>query len=210
MNASRIRRFVTTFVILVSAASGAAQRGQDTAADLDRLAAALELRPGSVVAEMGAGDGALTIAVAGVVGSGGRVFSNELNPTLLAALGPAAREAGLENVTPIPGRTDGTNLPDACCDAIFMRDVYHHFTEPAAMNASLLRSLRPGGRLAVLDFGPPPGGESDDPAGRARDGHHGVTAPTIERELKAAGFEILSTGSYGFRNFMVIARRPAG
>ena len=64
--------------------------------------------------------------------------------------------AGLKNVTVVDGTAGRTNLPEQCCDAIFMRDVYHHFTDPAAMNASVLASLKPGGMLGVLDFGPPP------------------------------------------------------
>jgi predicted methyltransferase len=90
-----------------------------------------------------------------------------------------------------------------------MRSVYHHFADPAAMNASLLKSLKPGGRLAVQDFGPPPGAESPTPAGRSEDGHHGVTAPTIKRELEAAGFEIVSAAEFGLRGVLVVARRPA-
>src|SRR5947199_248260 len=67
---------------------------------------------------------------------------------------------------------------------------------------------RPDRRLAVMDFGPPPGAESDTPAGRSKDGHHGITPPTLERELKAAGFEIVSSTEIERRVFMVVARRP--
>jgi hypothetical protein len=62
----------------------------------------------------------------------------------------------------------------------------------------------------VLDFGPPPGTESSDPAARGIDGQHGVTPATLERELKAAGFELVSTTTFGFRGFLIVARRPAG
>ncbi len=89
-----------------------------------------------------------------------------------------------------------------------MRDVYHHFTDPAAMNASVLASLKPGGMLGVLDFGPPPGSESADPARRGEDGQHGITPATLERELKAAGLEVLSTSPFGFRGFLIVGRRP--
>jgi predicted methyltransferase len=202
------RRFVTTSVtIAVAGALLAAAGPQGADADRDRVVAALGLRRGSVVAEIGAGDGALTIAIARVVGPEGRVFSNELNPKRLADVGLAARNAGLANVTTIQGDITGANLPEQCCEAIFMRDAYHHFTDPASMNASLLRSLKPGGLLAVLDFGPPPGAESESPGGRSADGHHGITAATLERELTTAGFEIVSTSPYGFRNFVVVARR---
>ena len=120
----------------------------------------------------------------------------------------AAAAAGLKNVTVVEGTAAQTKLPEQCCDAIFMRDVYHHFSEPPAMNASVLASLRPGGVLGVLDFGPPPGSESPDPAARGIDGQHGITPATLERELKAADFEAVSTTPIAFRSFLTVGRRP--
>jgi ubiquinone/menaquinone biosynthesis C-methylase UbiE len=213
MKNTHLRRFVTPLVIVLAAAAAStvsAQSPKQNTADVERVIQALDIRPGSFVGEVGAGDGALTVAIAGAVGEAGRVFTNELNADRVAAIGSAVEKAGLKQVTIVRAETTSTGFPDQCCDGIFMRDVYHHFTNPAAMNASLMKSLRPGGRLAVLDFGPPPGAESADPAGRGEDGHHGITAPTLERELKAAGFEVLSTTPYGFRAIIVVARRPVG
>ena len=201
--------FVTPFILtLLTSTLLFGQNAQQNAADAERVIKALEIRAGSVVGEIGAGDGALTLAVAKAVGATGRVFSNEFNKDRLADIGRAADAAGLGNVATIEGRETTTNLPDQCCDAIFMRNVYHHFGDPGAMNASLFKSLKPGGSLAVQDFGPPPGAESATPAGRSQDGHHGVTPATVERELKAAGFDILSSSEWPLRAFMVVARRP--
>jgi ubiquinone/menaquinone biosynthesis C-methylase UbiE len=210
MSTRRTCIFVTPLV-LVSLATGllVAQSAQENAADAERLIKALDVHAGSVVGEIGAGDGALTIAMAQAVGDSGRVFSNEFNKGRLSAIGKAAESAGLKNVTTVEGREAETNFAERCCDAIFMRSVYHHFADPAAMNASLFKSLKPGGRLAVQDFGPPPGAESPTPAGRAEDGHHGVTAPTVQRELEVAGFEIVSATQFGLRGILVVARRPA-
>ena len=180
---------------------------QDTA-EVARLIKALDLRPGSVVGEIGAGDGELTLSVARIVGEAGRVFSNELNEAKLAALRVKMAEARAGNVTVVAGRENATNLPDQCCDGIYMRDVYHHFSDPAAMNASIMGALRPAGRLVILEFGPPPGSESADVRRRGEDGQHGITPATLERELKAAGFTIESTEQYGFRSSITVARRP--
>ena len=88
------------------------------------------------------------------------MFSTELSKASLEKIDAGVAAAGLKNVTVVDGTPVRTNLPEQCCDAIFMRDVYHHFTEPLAMNASVLASLKPGGVLGVLDFGPPPGAET--------------------------------------------------
>jgi ubiquinone/menaquinone biosynthesis C-methylase UbiE len=183
-----------------------AQSPAEDAADAAWLARALDIHEGSTVGEIGAGGGELTIALAKVVGPSGRILSNDLNTDRVKAIGAAAKNAGLDNVVPVDGRAMETNFPDGCCDAIFMRAVYHHFDDPAAMNASLLRSLKPGGRLAVQDFAPPPGAENP-PGHRGEDKHHGVTAATVERELKAAGLEIVSSATESER-VRVVARRP--
>lgn len=199
------RAFVVLLATAVTCATVAGST-QQNAADTERLVRALGVRTGSVVGEVGAGSGELTLAMAEAVGPTGRVFSNELNKDRAAGIERAAEKAGLKHVTVVEGRPAETNFPDQCCDAIFMRNVYHHFGDPAAMNASLLQSLKPGGRIAVIDFTPPPGGEAP-PGGRGEDNHHGITGPTLERELKAAGFEIMSSETTD-RTLFVVARRP--
>ena len=203
------RLFVPLFVLAILTPVAARDQSADAiAADAARLVQALNIRAGSVVAELGAGDGALTVAIARIVGEQGRVYSTELSKASLVKIEAAAAAAGLKNVTVVEGTAAQTKLPEQCCDAIFMRDVYHHFSEPPAMNASVLASLRPGGVLGVLDFGPPPGSESPDPAARGIDGQHGITPATLERELKAADFEAVSTTPIAFRSFLTVGRRP--
>jgi predicted methyltransferase len=180
---------------------------QDEAADPQRVIGALGLRPGSVLAEIGAGDGGLTLPLARHVGAEGRVFTTELGDARLAALRAAIAAARLPQVQVVDAHPERTNLADACCDAIVMRDVYHHFADPAVMNASLFASLKPGGRLAVLDFGPS-ASESDSAAGRARDGQHGVGRESVARELRAAGFTAVSSEPIAGRRFIVVAHRP--
>ena len=208
MTSPDFRRFVTPFVLAIATTLGLGSRAADqNASDSDRIIKALDLRAGSIVAEIGAGDGELTVSIARIVGEAGRVFSNELNDGKVQALRLKAQNSGLTNVTVVAGRVTETSLPDQCCDGIFMRDVYHHFSDPAAMNASIMRALRPGGRLVILEFGPPPGAEHSEAAHRGDDGHHGITPATLERELEAARFEILSTEEYGFRSSITVAKR---
>ncbi|HEY8549640.1 MAG TPA: methyltransferase domain-containing protein [Vicinamibacterales bacterium] len=194
-------------LVLALAATASAQ---NDAADAKLLIERLGIRQGTTVAEIGAGDGALTLAIARHVGPSGRVLTTELGESALARLRAAVEQANAANVTVVEARADAVNLPDACCDAIFMRSVYHHFADPAAVNRTLLAALRPGGRLAVLDFAPP-GEESSDPSQRDENSTHGVTAETVEAELRAAGFETVSSEARSGhrRGFIVVVRKPS-
>ena len=98
----------------------------------------------------------------------------------------------LKNVSDLEGAVAATNLPPDCCDAIFMRDVYHHVTSVEAFNKSVLASLKPGGRLAIIDFVPRPGSKlpAAVPANR---GGHGIPISVVIDELKAAGFTHVRT-----------------
>lgn len=190
-------------------AGGAAAQAQQDAADSARLIDALEVRPGMRVAEIGAGAGALTVAMAQAVGASGHVFSNEIDRDRHAAIRAAITQAGLTNVTIVESGANDANLPEGCCDALFMRNVYHHFDDPAAMTASLFRAMRPGARIAVIDFPPRSGQEAAAAADRDQGNAHGVTTASIERELRAAGFELVATEQQrGDRWFMVVARKP--
>ncbi|MGH9174119.1 MAG: class I SAM-dependent methyltransferase [Vicinamibacterales bacterium] len=179
---------------------------QDNAADTKTLIDVLQLQPGSVVAEIGAGSGELTIALARHVGPDGRIYSSELGPTRVQRLRAAVAKGAVPNVEVVEGHESRANLPDACCDAVFMRNVYHHFGDPAAMHASFLSALKPGGRIAVIDFSPP---SATAPAGkRGEDGSHGVSDHTVASELEAAGFEVISSDERGNRWFIVVAAKP--
>ena len=135
--------------VLVVAVLILAGRGGET--EVDRLARLLDIQPGDTVADVGAGTGWLSIEVAAVVGDAGQVFATELSPQRRDDIRQAVAVAGLDNVTVVAAGERETNLPPACCEAIFLRRVYHHLTAPAAYNASLYGSLKPGGRLAIIE-----------------------------------------------------------
>lgn len=174
--------------------------------DVDWLTKALKLKKGSVVADVGAGSGDQSIAIARYVGPEGTVYSTELGAGSVRRLRSAIERAGVDNVTVVEGQTKQTNLPGECCDAIYMRRVYHHITDPPAFNQSLLQSLKPGGRLAVIDF-EPNGGEAP-PGRRASGGSHGVTLETVVKELREAGFNIIKSQKGNGRNIYVVAEKP--
>ena len=185
-----------------------------TDGDLYRMAGLLQVEPGMTVAEIGAGKGRATVFMANQVGSSGKVFSTEIDEDRLEDIRQTAAEAAVQNVTALLGTARETNLPAACCDAIFIVKVYHHFTEPAAINRSLFESLKPGGRLAVIDF--PPSfwvlwlGHPDGvPRNR---GGHGMPREILIEELQQAGFvieqDIADWWTWPQRRICVIARKP--
>ncbi len=153
-----------------------------------QLANLLALQPGMTIAEIGAGHGEMTMEMARRVGPKGTVYSTEIDPGRLTEIRRAVERARLGNVKVVRGDAHGTNLPDGCCQAIFMREVYHHFTDPAGMDASLYRALQPGGLLAIIDFRPRGG---TPPAGVPADrGGHGVPIDVLIREMHDAGLEL--------------------
>ncbi len=179
------------FLGLLAALAAAAWLSQErrTEQEAARIAEVMALRPGMVVADVGAGKGRFSVTLAQRVGRAGRVYSTEISPGLLQDIRKAAARAGLGNVTVLEGAERETNLPPACCDAILLRTVYHHLTRPEAINASLLRALRPGGLLVVIDFAPRRWLSwiaRDVPKNR---NGHGIPLPTLIQELTRAGFQ---------------------
>ena len=172
-----------------------------------RIFDALALRSGATVCEVGAGDGELSIAAADRVGDRGRVYTSELGDARLKTLRDKVAAASRAHIQVVAGSADRTNFPDGACDALFMRNVYHHIEAPGPMSASLAASLKPGGRLVIVDF-TPPGAEAPMPADRDQDNMHGVTPDSVRRELADAGFVTEKTETGSGRWFMVVAVRP--
>lgn len=193
----------------VPALACTANAQDDFASDAVRLDSALKIEPGQVVADIGAGGGQLTVALAREVGPSGRVYATELDADRLRDIRRATDDAGLKNVSVIEAHATRTNLPQRCCDALVLRRVYHHFANPDLMNASLRQSLKPGGLLAVIDFAPD-SAESADPGNRDTGDQHGVSSATVVRELSQAGFETVAVEEKASAGrFMVVVRRPS-
>ena len=149
------------------------------------------LKPGMTIADVGAGFGAWTTAFSKWTGPSGRVYSTDIGEKQLAFLRETTKREGLTNVTVLAGAERSTNLPANCCDAILIRDAYHHLTQPNDVLRSVAASLKPGGRLAVIDFPPRP--NSELPAGvPANRSGHGVPPDVVIQEVKAAGLTMVS------------------
>jgi predicted methyltransferase len=155
-----------------------------------RIVEALGAREGMVLADVGAGNGEWTEELARAVGPSGHVYATEVDEGKLREIDDRMRRRGLENVTTLLGTQLETGLPAGCCDGGLLRMVYHHFAEPPRMRESLLRALRPGARLVVIDTTPHPGWSPV--AGVPNRGGHGIREEDLVREMTGDGFEVVA------------------
>jgi len=169
----------------------------------DKIVAACGAKPGTVVADVGAGTGLFTRLLAKEVGPDGQVYAVDIAPKFLEHVQKTCREAGLKNVTPVLCNQDSVDLPANSVDLVFVCDTYHHFEFPQRTLASIHRALKPGGRLVVVDFVRIPGTSSDWVLGHVRAGQD-----VVEKEIAAAGFEKADeTKGLLKENYLVVFRK---
>ena len=211
----------TAAIILLAVVLGAGCNGwrgvgfRASGPEMPRLRQVLALKPGLAVADVGAGRGEVTVALAAEVGPGGRVFSTEIDPEALEQLRAAVAAASISTVTVVHAQAHETGLPTGCCDVVLLRRVYHHLTDPASINTDLLRALRPGGVLAIIDFPPMlpwlwPWVPKGVPQNR---GGHGVAVHLVVEEVTASGFELVQViddwpGRGPLASYCVVFRKP--
>ena len=123
-----------------------------------KLIAALDLKPGMVVADVGAGSGFHSFLMAPLVGDQGKVLAVDIQPEMLALIKDKAKQKGVTNVEPVKGTETDPKLPAAGVDLVLMVDVYHEFSHPYEMAEKMAAALKPGGRLAFVEF------RAEDPA----------------------------------------------
>ncbi len=179
-------------------------------AEASRLADLLALKPGARVGDIGAGVGNMSVRMAERIGALGTVYAGEIEARKLMKLRKRKAKHGLDNIEIVACQSGDCNLAMNSCDAIVVRGAYHHFTEPDAMNRSLLRALRPGGTLAVIDFPPrlllKPWTPRGIPSNR---GGHGIPRGVAEDELQAAGFESVRTiADWDGDRFCILMQKP--
>ncbi len=129
------------------------ERQQEERGDL--LLRELGLKPGMAVADIGAGTGYYARRMAPLVGaggSGGVVYATDVQPEMIKMLEDGAKKAGLSNIKPVLGGLQNANLPDNSIDLAIMVDVYHELEFPFEVIDSLVRALKPGGRIAYVEY----------------------------------------------------------
>ena len=195
-------------ILLWSLGAVALATNSDEQKEITHLAQLTQWKPGTVVADIGAGDGTYSCAAAEKVGPSGRVYATEIDADKLQTLKTEAAKRKLQNVIVVEGSADDTNLPSNCCDTIFLRRVYHHITQPQEFDKNLVRSLKPGAYLAIIDFPPNPNYPPVEGVPKNRGGH-GILQKIMVGELTTAGLQVEKTiDDWSGSDYCVIFKRP--
>jgi len=171
----------------------------------EEIIGALHLEEGMRVADVGAGTGLFTHLFSQQVGPRGWVFAVDISPRFAEHLAGMADRSRRQNITPVLCAEDSILLPPESVDLVFICDTYHHFEYPAGTLASIRRALRPGGRLAVIDFERIPGVSREWTLDHVRAGKE-----TFRSEIEAAGFEIVRELELDGleENYFLLFRKP--
>ncbi len=163
----------------------------------------LSIESGTSVADVGVGSGLYTLALADAVGERGTVFAVDVQDYFLAHVQKKAEKAGAQNVTFVKAEQRSANLDPGSVDLIFMCDVFHHVEYPRTYLGSLLDALKPGGRLAVIDFIAEDGTSEDWVLEHVR-----ASPAEFRAEFEAAGFVFERAPDVLEENFFHIYRKP--
>jgi ubiquinone/menaquinone biosynthesis C-methylase UbiE len=143
----------------------------------------LKIPKGAAVADIGAGSGYITVRLADRVGPTGRVFANDVQPQMLSILARRLDRSKITNVTLIEGTLDDPRLPPASVDLALMVDVYHELSQPQSILRHLRESLKPGGRLVLLEY------RKEDPTVPIKP-EHKMSVAEAKMEVEAEGFTL--------------------
>ena len=164
---------------------------------------ALKIRPGMVVADVGAGTGYMSVRLAKRVGPTGKVYANDLQPEMLQRLRANAEKAGLTNIETVQGEESDPKLPPGRMDLVLLVDVYHEFSKPREMIDKIRESLKPDGRLVLLEY------RKEDPNVPIRE-EHKMTVAEVKAELEPQGLVLSKVIETLPRQHILILTKAAG
>ncbi len=168
----------------------------------EKLVANLGIKPGEVIADIGAGTGYFSRRFAARTGAAGKVFAVEIQPEMLNLLTNQTARAGITNVVPVLGTITDPKLPAASVDLAVMIDVYHEFDHPWEMMQGIVRALKPGGRVVFVEF------RAEDPKVPIKPLHKMAEAQ-VRKEMTVQPLEWVQTLSVLPRQHLIIFRKPA-
>ena len=160
---------------------------------------ALALKPDAVIADIGSGTGYFSLRFANMV-SKGRVYGVDTEPDMVKYLAERAQREGLKNISAVRGQPDNPQLPEKV-DLVFLVDVYHHIEGRERYFQKLVGSLKPGGRIAVIDF------RMDSPDGPPKSAR--ISPDQVKAELKRAGYDLAQEHAFLPKQYFLVFR-PKG
>lgn len=170
--------------------------GRDRWQQPEKVVRSLEIPAGSQVADLGSGGGYFTFRLAGAVGPAGKVYAVDIDRGLNDALASRAQAEAIRNIEVILAQPDDPGLPPAAVDLIFTSNTYHHIQNRVRYFANARKYLRPGGRVAIIEF------NGND--WLAALGGHYTSADTIKHEMKQAGYTVRQEFNFIERQSFII------
>jgi ubiquinone/menaquinone biosynthesis C-methylase UbiE len=175
---------------------------REVARSRDAILAALRIEPGMHVADLGAGTGLFTFFLAREVGPEGRVHAVDIVPAFLDRLRGLAAEAETNNVRVVQGQERATGLDEASVDLAVLINVYHHLEYPRSYMRSVMRTLRPGGRLIVIDFH-----RIEGVTAKRMLEHVRANRETVLAEIESVGFALAREEQFLKQNYFLEFRK---
>ena len=148
----------------------------------------LEIAEGSVVADLGAGGGWFTIRLANRVGPNGRVYAQDIQPEMIESIKRRVAREGLKNVETVLGTPVDPQLPKPV-DVVLIVETYYEMDDPRTLLRNVRKSLKPGGRVGIVEYSKNGHGPGPDIAGR-------VDPETVIRDAEAAGLRLEGRGNF--------------
>src|SRR5437867_8159779 len=148
---------------------------------IDYIKSKLDLRPGQVVADIGAGPGVISLPMAKAVAPNGKVYAVDIDQGFIDHITMRAKEQGIANVTPILGTVTDPSLPASDVDVALFHDVLHHIKDRAGYLKSTAKYIKPAGRIAIVEL-PVDGSHKDEP-------ELVVTKDQVKQWMADAGFK---------------------
>ena len=172
------------------------QREEGTVLLIERL----PLQADSVVADIGAGTGYFSFAVAQRVPDG-RVLAVDIQPEMLTIVDEKKRAKGVTNVQPVLGSITDPGLPSGAVDLIFIVDAYHEFSHPREMGEAMFAALKPGGKIVLIEY------RAEDESVRIKRLHK-MSEVQASKEMRALGFRWVETGDFLPQQHFLVFEKP--
>lgn len=167
----------------------------------DQVVEQMKLKPADVVADVGAGTGYFSFRIAPRVPQG-KVFAVDLQPEMLAFIEKRRKQLKAENVAAVKSTETSVELPENSVDVALMVDVYHEFSFPREMMLSLVKALKPGGRVVQIEYR---GEDADVPIKRL----HKMTVAQCRKEMAVVGLVWKETKDFLPQQHFIVYEKPA-